>query len=394
MVGFTNAISKIVEDEKVNLNFADCKSKVVCVPQENDVLLGRGGRARDHEGNVYFRSLVSDNKKHYQNERLRFDRRYIAVNVYRAVKERNGRFLRKMKNEQWYEVTKKTAVDKTAQALREKYTNVDDMKRPAFISLAFFDEMTNALHKESLMPSTPVNLSNAAKSMQLKPADNNAGDSSIPLKERNMKPGQGNCFSRENSKQPIFDLAAHSRMDPNKSSQKVERLLTRHASRNILNQDPQKVSRNLATKVEDYLSQAVENNIFDSKFNCSCDEINFYGSRIMCQFSHELDTSIPVKVVSDTIKSNIVHRIIDKDTSGANTKKTLINQASFDDKIVCQITASISYIGQFYLDSSCKTESKDIFELIANLNDKGEQGSLYLPIVVAQLCKRVKDLET
>ena len=39
---------------------------------------------RDHEGNIYFRDVVQANKEIYKNERLRLDRKHIAIEIYRA----------------------------------------------------------------------------------------------------------------------------------------------------------------------------------------------------------------------------------------------------------------------------------------------------------------------
>ena len=91
-------------------------------PHPHDILSGRGGISNNHMGNKIFRTVCEHNKVLYatfpRNEKL-----HVAVRLVEAVRSRDppGRFLeRKKEDKLWYEVTEKRAVDKTAQALREK----------------------------------------------------------------------------------------------------------------------------------------------------------------------------------------------------------------------------------------------------------------------------------
>eukprot|EP00563_Minutocellus_polymorphus_P005299 CAMPEP_0181042778 /NCGR_PEP_ID=MMETSP1070-20121207/12339_1 /TAXON_ID=265543 /ORGANISM="Minutocellus polymorphus, Strain NH13" /LENGTH=503 /DNA_ID=CAMNT_0023121029 /DNA_START=134 /DNA_END=1645 /DNA_ORIENTATION=- len=91
-------------------------------PHPHDILSGRGGASNNHMGNKIYRTVCEHNKGLYaaapRNEKLP-----IAVRIVEAVRSRDppGRFLeRKKEDKLWYEVTEKRAVDKTAQALREK----------------------------------------------------------------------------------------------------------------------------------------------------------------------------------------------------------------------------------------------------------------------------------
>ena len=91
-------------------------------PHPHDILSGRGGASNNHMGNKIYRTVCEHNKELYatlpRNEKLP-----VAVRIVEAVRSRDppGRFLeRKKEDKLWYEVTEKRAVDKTAQALREK----------------------------------------------------------------------------------------------------------------------------------------------------------------------------------------------------------------------------------------------------------------------------------
>ena len=91
-------------------------------PHPHDILSGRGGASNNHMGNKIYRTVCEHNKGLYaaapRNEKLP-----IAVAIVEAVRSRcpPGRFLERRKEDKlWYEVTEKRAIDKTAQALREK----------------------------------------------------------------------------------------------------------------------------------------------------------------------------------------------------------------------------------------------------------------------------------
>lgn len=88
-------------------------------PREADVLCGRGGAALRHSGNQTYRRLVNLNKGLYitclKTEKLKISRSIVA-----AIREQNGRFLEKdAKDDTWYDIGDKKAIEKTSQALRE-----------------------------------------------------------------------------------------------------------------------------------------------------------------------------------------------------------------------------------------------------------------------------------
>ena len=96
-------------------------SKPLIIPNENDILLGRGGRNNKHEGNEQLREMARKevakyctcSKKEKSNMKIELANRVKAMNP-------PGRFLRKDKDlNQWIEVTDITAYEKTSQALRD-----------------------------------------------------------------------------------------------------------------------------------------------------------------------------------------------------------------------------------------------------------------------------------
>mmetsp|Transcript_35454 Transcript_35454/g.77655 ORF Transcript_35454/g.77655 Transcript_35454/m.77655 type:complete len:402 (-) Transcript_35454:616-1821(-) len=92
-------------------------------PHPHDILLGRGGASNNHLGNKIYRTVVEHNKPLY-GAAERHSKQPYAIAIVDAIEARNppGRFLdhKKKGDGLWYEVTRQRAIDKTAQALREK----------------------------------------------------------------------------------------------------------------------------------------------------------------------------------------------------------------------------------------------------------------------------------
>ena len=92
----------------------------------NDVLCGRGAGTNKHIGNIKFRQLVQANQLNYINAKV-VDKVFIAGSIVDAVHKMNGRFLKKVTgtsplrtDNEWMEISKQQAREKTSQALREK----------------------------------------------------------------------------------------------------------------------------------------------------------------------------------------------------------------------------------------------------------------------------------
>jgi len=114
------------------------KEKIIFI-HSHDVLLGRGGGALNHEGNVNFRKWVGQRKERYQETQDIGIKSNIAREILSQVKasEPPGRFLIKADGTRygksyWLEVDDKKALSKTKQALREEVTSRDvEQKRKA-----------------------------------------------------------------------------------------------------------------------------------------------------------------------------------------------------------------------------------------------------------------------
>ena len=97
--------------------------KPVDGPNENDVLLGRGGKINNHPGNQQFRSIIEEYKERYNFATSKATKALISREVINRIAAMNppGRFI--SRNDagtgMWYEERKENALKKTSQALRE-----------------------------------------------------------------------------------------------------------------------------------------------------------------------------------------------------------------------------------------------------------------------------------
>jgi hypothetical protein len=92
-------------------------------PTENDVLLGRGGRANNHVGNKRYLKIKEDIQDEYmkanKNEKTVLSQKLVEI----ITKERDGRFLKLDEAaKRWYVVDNLTARKKASQTLREVNT--------------------------------------------------------------------------------------------------------------------------------------------------------------------------------------------------------------------------------------------------------------------------------
>eukprot|EP00957_Ditylum_brightwellii_P089847 6842369-Ditylum_brightwellii.AAC.1 len=101
----------------------------VSIVTKYDVLCGRGGKTNNHVGNVEYRSIVINHQAEYVVAK-RIDKNGIARRIVQIVHERGGRFLKRAGGkatdvgcEGWLEIDEKKAIEKTSQALREKFSN-------------------------------------------------------------------------------------------------------------------------------------------------------------------------------------------------------------------------------------------------------------------------------
>lgn len=91
-------------------------------PHINDIVSGRGSGSNRHEGNLYFRKLIRENKELYLS-RPKNEKMLVARDIYNTIEDLDppGRFLQKNpETGSWFEIGKDRALEKISQALREK----------------------------------------------------------------------------------------------------------------------------------------------------------------------------------------------------------------------------------------------------------------------------------
>lgn len=108
--------------KKKRIRKKEPKKKKYVEKRDNDVLLGRGGCANNHQGNKIYLQRVLGLQKWYKT--LPRDKKSNCSNsVVQWIHNRGGRFLkRENKRSRWYIVTPATARQKVSQALREDHT--------------------------------------------------------------------------------------------------------------------------------------------------------------------------------------------------------------------------------------------------------------------------------
>lgn len=93
------------------------------VPNDNDVLSGRGGGVNSHPGNKRYRTIVNSMKTQYLSPQTRkAQKTQIAAGIVWTIRQSSppGRFLKiNPETGYWHEIGDKAAFRKTGQALRE-----------------------------------------------------------------------------------------------------------------------------------------------------------------------------------------------------------------------------------------------------------------------------------
>ncbi len=97
----------------------------IITPNENDVLLGRGGKSFDHIGNRKLRDLATVYFERY-NTAKKNDKTSVAQDIVEHIQNLGGRFLKKEQqpleegsDSCWVEVSNKVAVEKASQMIRD-----------------------------------------------------------------------------------------------------------------------------------------------------------------------------------------------------------------------------------------------------------------------------------
>jgi hypothetical protein len=111
--------TKMPQDQDNNNNNNSSSSSCPTAYTDNDVLCGRGGVTNTHEGNVRFRTLVSDRQGEYLVAGKK-EKGLMARAIVETIQDRGGRFIAKnATTDVWETVPEKKAIEKASQALRE-----------------------------------------------------------------------------------------------------------------------------------------------------------------------------------------------------------------------------------------------------------------------------------
>ncbi len=89
------------------------------VIQSNDVLFGRGKTVVEHPGNIRFRTIVGMQMDEYEAA-SRLEKTCITEKIVQAIKESDGRFLKRDDGGEWEEVDLETARKKVGHAFRNR----------------------------------------------------------------------------------------------------------------------------------------------------------------------------------------------------------------------------------------------------------------------------------
>ena len=102
-----------------------CSSKKksgIAVPNDLDILRGRGGMTNRHEGNKRFRDEARTMRAHYRHENTNRDEKFLlSQELCKRVKEYGGRFLELGADELWYEMNEHGARKKASQGMNTHY---------------------------------------------------------------------------------------------------------------------------------------------------------------------------------------------------------------------------------------------------------------------------------
>ena len=102
------------------------------VPQELDILCGRGGLSNKHAGNQLYLRIVQHNKDLYQEIQNPKHKHCLAQSIIDAVEGAGARFLKQDKaTKAWDEISRDAALSKTLQALRERSKDNSKSQRPS-----------------------------------------------------------------------------------------------------------------------------------------------------------------------------------------------------------------------------------------------------------------------
>lgn len=105
----------------------------VLVPGERDILLGRGRRAQNHNGNVHFREIVETFRQRYEEIPSKGGKTELIREVVDFIYDNGSRFIKQDSFGRWIPVGREVARDKVSHSFRNKkrLSLTKSKKRPA-----------------------------------------------------------------------------------------------------------------------------------------------------------------------------------------------------------------------------------------------------------------------
>jgi len=92
----------------------------VVVPGERDILLGRGRRAQNHNGNVHFREIVETFRQRYEAIPSKGGKTELIREVVDFIYDNGSRFIKQDSFGRWIPVGREVARDKVSHSFRNK----------------------------------------------------------------------------------------------------------------------------------------------------------------------------------------------------------------------------------------------------------------------------------
>lgn len=94
------------------------KGEMIDGPKHRDIILGRSSAAKNHAGNVIFRSIIAKHKPYYSSRTKRGQKNEVTQSVIDSIKRAGGRFLSN-EGAVWSIADDRKVFEKVNQALRE-----------------------------------------------------------------------------------------------------------------------------------------------------------------------------------------------------------------------------------------------------------------------------------
>ena len=295
-----------------------------------------------------------------------FQRRKVAYKVFEEIQNLNppGRFLM-LKDREWLECDGTKTISKISQALRELESNGP------------VDEGTlQNNYSNALPPNARTETPNYSSTLNpgLPPVDESSGDIlnvDSRIIDLNTTINRIHIISQSRNNTCAGENAVNSSLSAQTDT-----------SLNKLNHESLESKRSNS----DGVVQSAPNDNRSSKFNedvLHLKEINKSPKALSPQ-----DVSQQLKVSTDNQHNESTRKRLPTQNPKQSSSKS---QKRLPDHHQ-QVIMPLSYIGRSFATSVCSDESKYIFQEIADLG-QCEDALLYLPSVMASLCKRVVDLQ-